>query len=226
MFKYTKDIMDTVVLKCESQKTFDTLKNKSNVWELMPSVMTTYSYGENRYRIWTYNKIEKLIKYLNSKNIVCFNGVRFDIPLLTKQKFNEPYYVLNIPDMEIKSVITDIFMSILQVIYKVDTCSGVFNMLNKKPLMNIKSYSLYNLYCNTLNKNIDKKVYDIKTSDLFSNKKILELIEVNLLKLRMIKELYEFVLKNKYVVNGDFDILKIDNIVSPNNVDSDMFLPF
>lgn len=226
MYKYTKEIIDTVVLKCESQKPFNTLKNKSNVWELMPSIMTTYSYGENRYRIWTNNSVDKLLQYISDKNIVCFNGTRFDLPLITGKKFDNDSYILEIPNTKNRCVVTDLFMHILHVIYKTNSYVGVCVCMNKKPIMNMQSYSLYNVYCNSLNKKVDKRLYDIKTTDLFQNKKILELIEINLLKLRMVKELYEFVLKNRYIVNGDFDIVKINDIVSPNNIEADMLLPF
>lgn len=226
MYKYRKEIIDTIVLKCETQKTFEQIGKKSNIWELLLSIATTYSYGENRYRIWTYNKQQDLIKYLDGKNIVCFNGTRFDIPLITGKKFEDRTYMLPIDGNREYSVVSDIFMHILHVIYRTSTYTDTVEKLNKSPIMNMQSYSLYNVYCNTLNRNVSKKTYNVKTTELFENKKILELIEVSLFKLRMVKELYEFILKNRYIVNGDFDILKIDDIASPNNVDSDMFLPF
>jgi hypothetical protein len=226
MYKSTNNVIDTVVLKCESQKTFDTLKVKSNIWELMPSIMSTYSYKEDRYRIWTYNKKSDLLKYLSGKNIVCFNGVRFDIPLITGCKFTDVHYLLSIDGCDQRSVVSDIFMHVMHVIYKSNSFGDVSLKMNKKPIMNMQSYSLYNIYCNTLNKNINKKLYDINCSQLFQNKKILELVEVNLYKLRIVKQLYEFILKNRYVVNGDFDIVKIDDLVSPRDVDETMFMAF
>jgi len=62
--------------------------------------------------------------------------------------------------------------------------------------------------------------------ELFKTSRLLELVQCNLEKLRYIKALYEFLIKFKYLINGDYDILKIDKIKSPRDISVDDFMPF
>jgi hypothetical protein len=226
MLKFTKDIIDTVVLKCDSQKNFNEIPKKTEIWNLQLSIATTYSYGEDRYRIWTQSKQKDLLKYLDGKNIVCYNGVGFDIPLIVGYQFKDPNYHIHIEGNKNISYISDIFMLLMGCVYRTNTLDTTLDTMRRKPLSNLRSFSLYNIYTATINREINKKIYDVRPPDLYNARKILELVECNMYKLRTIKKLYEFILLNRYVVNGDYDVIKLDKLVSPNNVDYDMFLPF
>ena len=221
-------VNDTVILKCESQKRFAEISKRSNVWELLLSVASTYSYAEDRYRLWTYSNKNELIGYLNNKNIVCFNGVKFDLPLLLGSDFKcDPTFILDSKENNFFAVATDLFYKSMQEIYKCNVYSPeLFDKMNKHPIPNLKVFSLYNMYTCTLNKAIPEDIATFDAIESFKEKKNLSVIMYNLHRNRIIKELYEFVCKHGYIINGDYDILKLSSIFSPHNATIDMFMPF
>lgn len=222
------NLNDTVILKCESQKRFAEISKRSNVWELLLSVASTYSYKEDRYRLWTYSNKNELISYLNNKNIVCFNGVRFDLPLILGIDFKcDPTFVLESKENNFFAVATDIFYKCMQEIYKCHVYSSeLFDKMNKHPIPNLKVFSLYNMYTCTLNKTIPDDIASFDAIESFREKKNLSVIVYNIHRNRIIKSLYEFACKNGYVINGDYDILKLSNIIDPKHASIDMFMPF
>ena len=213
---------DTIVLKAETQKSKSELQKPYHIWDLMMSIATTYSYKDNMYKIWTFNNKDKLIQYLNDCSIVCYNGVQFELPLILGQDYecDNTYYIESM-DHNFKCYGVDIFYNILQNIYRVDNYNSVRDMCNRHPLANLQSYSLYNVYCNTLNKQISKDIYDVKSIEMFRSKKILELVEYNMFKMRFVKSLYEHIIRYGYIVNGDYDIVKLK---LPKDLDE--LLPF
>ena len=220
-------IKDVIVLKCETQKSKNELSKPYHIWDMLLSVATTYSYATDTYKIWTFNNKDKLIDYLKESCVVCYNGVKFEFPLLLGEDYNcDSTYLVESKKHNFTCCCVDIFYQILQSIYRVAMYSEVKDMCNKHPLGNLTSYSLYNVYCNTLNKQIPKNIYDVKSIEMFKNKRILELVEYNMFKLRFVKKLYEHIVRYGYIVNGDYDIVKL-KLDSPKIMtDEDYFLPF
>lgn len=220
--------IDTVILKCETQKTFQDITKKSNVWELLLSVATTYSYNESKYKIWSFSKKDELLKYLHKKNVVCYNGVRFDMPLLFGADWCcDPTFICHSKKHSIEFCCTDLFLRIMMSVYRCNTYDDVRDKMHKHPLTNMQAYSLYNVCVATLsNISIDKTSFDYKSNELFKTKKVLELVEFNLMKLRLIKKLYEYIMEFKQIINGDYDILKVKDVYNPDQITINQFLPF
>ena len=217
-------IKDVIVLKCETQKSKAELQKPYHVWDMLLSVATTYSYNNNMYKIWTFSNKDKLLQYLNECCIVCYNGVAFELPLILGDDYicDNTYYISSEKhNFECTSI--DIFYKILENIYRVNTYAAVKDMCNKHPLANLQAYSLYNIYCNTLNRQIPKDIYDVKSIEMFKSKRILELVEYNMFKMRFVKMLYEHIVRYGYIVNGDYDVVKL-KLQSPKEIDE--FLPF
>ena len=203
--------MDTIVLKCETQKSKQELSKPFHIWDMLLSIATTYSYNDNIYKIWTYTNKDQLVSYLNNKKVVCYNGLMFDLPLVIGSdiEYSKDYDVSS-KKYNFKCKVVDIFYKILENIYRIDNNYDVVReKCNKHPLGNLTSYSLYNVYCCTLNKSIPKNIYDVKAIDMFKSKKIVELIEYNLFKLRFVKSLYEYIHDYGYILNGDYDVVKL-----------------
>lgn len=217
---------DVIILKCETQKSKNELQKPYHIWDLLLSVATTYSYKEDRYRIWTFNDKDKLIQYLNNNNVVVYNGVKFELPILLGEDYTcDNTYWIRSDKHNFECGCVDIFYQILSNIYRVQTYNGVLDCSNKHPIANLQAYSLFNVYCSTLNRQISKDIYDIKTIELFKNKKILELIEYDMFKLRFVKSLYEYIVRYGYILNGDYDVVKL-KLKSPKNMNLDDYLPF
>ena len=220
------EIKDVVVLKCETQKSKAELQKPYHIWDMLLSVATTYSYKDNMYKIWTFSNKDKLIDYLKNKCIICYNGVQFELPLILGEDYTcDPTYIIESKKHNIVCVCIDIFYQILQNVYRVDTYVKVRDMCNKHPIANLNAYSLYNVYCNTLNRQIPKNIYDVKSIEMFKSKKILELVEYDMFKMRFVKELYEYIVRYRYIVNGDYDIVKL-SVNTPKEIDFNYFLPF
>ena len=219
---------DTIILKCESQKRFAEISKRSNVWELMLSVASTYSYNEDRYKVWTFVNKNELVSYLNNKHIICFNGVRFDLPLILGSDFKcDPTFILESKENNFFAVATDLFYKSMLEIYKCNVYSNeLFDKMNKHPIPNMKVFSLYNMYTCTLNEKVPDDILNFDAIDSFKQKKNLSVVVYNLHRNRIIKKLYEFICQHGYVINGDYDILKLSNIPKPKNLSIDMFLPF
>lgn len=216
-------MVDNIILKCETQKTFQEIKKKSNVWDLLLSVATTYSYNENRYRIWSFSKKDELLSYLNKKCIITYNGLRFDLPLLFGEDLVcDDVYTCTSKSRNIDFYCCDLFISIMRNVYRCDGYGELKNKMLKHPLSNMTSYSLYNIYTSTISKKLNKDIYNYNSADLFRTRKVLDLVEFNLLKNRMIKKLYEYIVEYKQIINGDYDVVFLGDIEKC----SDDFIPF
>lgn len=215
-------VPDTIVLRCSTQLSRDEVQHKSHIWDRLLSVATTYSYTNDRYKMWSFSKKDDLLKYLDGNLIVCYNGVNFDFPLLLGQdcKVSDSYKITS--DVhKFNCVCVDLFYIIMESVYGVSNYNAVLNKLCKNPMPNKQSYYMSNIVSNSTGcLNIDN---DSKTVEMFKTKKILELIECNLSVLRNVKKLYDFMVTHKYVVNGDFDIVRVKDI---NEWVSDWDMPF
>lgn len=200
---------DKIVLDCETQKMFQEIKDRSHIWDLKLSTAVTFSYKENRYRFWTYTKQEDLLEYLTGNTVIGFNSITFDCPLIMGESHkldvkgnsaSGKYYWVNY----------DILHELKKKLYAIDDktpINEVFDIFRKNFSASGKgTYSLEGVVNATLNYNYVRKEDPI---ELFRTKKILDLFEFNLQNVRLTKQLYEFILKHKYLLNGQFDVIRM-----------------
>lgn len=200
--------MKTVVYDCETQKLFDEIPDKKNVWDLLMSTAVTYCYETDDYKFWTYNTQTELIQYLNGSQVIGFNTLRFDNPLLLGEDYTiEDDGLCRSVKLGVAWKNYDIYVEIIKVLLSI----------TKKPMSEVMVevckfrppkgvYNLDSLAQATLN---HKKSADgLAAVEFFRSKKILELIQYNQQDVRVTKQLYEFIRKNGYIINGNYDVMK------------------
>lgn len=201
--------MDKIVFDVETQKLFSDLKDRSKIWDLKMSTAVTYSYKEDLYKFWTYNTQTDLLEYLNGNIVIGFNSIGFDSPLLMGEthKLDEKG---NSSNGKYSWINFDIMHECKKHLYAVPdtaTIKEVFDIFRKNFSTNIKGcYSLDGIATATLNHK--KNGHGEDAVELFRSKRILELIQYNLQDVRLTKQLYDFILKYGYVVNGGYDIVQ------------------
>ena len=201
--------MDKIVFDCETQKTFSELKDRSKVWDLKLSTAVTYSYKDDIYKFWTYTTQSDLLEYLNGNYVIGFNSICFDSPLLLGENHkvddnckssNGKYSWINY----------DIMHECKKHLYAIPdgtTLKEVFDIFRKNFSTNIKGvYSLDGIASATLYHK--KNGHGEDAVELFKQKRILELVEYNLQDVRLTKQIYDFINKYGYVVNGGYDIVQ------------------
>lgn len=200
--------MKKIVLDCGTQKGFNEIKDGKRTWDLLMSTAVTFDYDDNQYRFWTYLNKNDLLEYLNGNYIIGYNSITFDCPLLLGEKHkidengnfsNDKYQWTNF----------DLFIEIKKRLFKTvnQPISKTFEAMKKHFNIAEKGvYTLSSVSIATLG-NIKNLMKD-DSIELFKQKKIIELIQYNLQQTRMIKELYEFLKRQKYIINGNFDIIK------------------
>ena len=201
---------DKIVFDSETQKSFQEIKDRSHIWDLKLSTCVTYSYKEDTYRFWTYTKQDDLCQYLSGNTVIGFSSISFDCPLLlggnhkldvNGNSTNGKYSWINY----------DILHELKKKLYGIDDktpINEVFDIFRKNFGVSGKgTYSLEGVVNATLNRSYVRKEDPI---ELFKTKRILELFEFNLQNVRLIKQLYEFIFKYKYLLNGQFDVIRMD----------------
>lgn len=200
--------MDKIVLDCEIQKSLSELKDRSRIWDLKLSTAVTYSYKDNVYRFWTYTNQTDLLEYLNGNAVIGFNSINFDSPLLLGEshKLDDKGNSSNGKYSWINYDIMHECKKHLYAIPETATIKEVFDTFRKNFSSSTKgSYSLSGISTATLNL---KSKYNCDSVDLFKSKRILELIEHNLQNVRLTKQVYDFIKKHGYILNGDYDVIQ------------------
>lgn len=199
--------MKHIIADCEIQKDFSEIKDRSKIWDLKMSTAITYCYEENKYSIWTYTNQNDLLEYLNGNFIIGFNSITFDCPLLLGETHklddrgnssNDKYSWTNF----------DILHECKKHLYAVPaeaTISEVFDIFRKNFTQGKGVYSLSGIAKATLR---NPTVINKNPIDLFKTKKVLELIEFNLHNVLLTKDLYDFIKKHKYLINGNYDVIQ------------------
>jgi len=203
--------MKHIVFDCETQKLFQEIKDRSKVWDLKMSTTVTYCYEEDMYRFWTYTVQNDLLEYLNGNFVIGFNSIGFDSPLLLGEKYVVDDNTLVSTNGKYSWTNYDILVEIRKRLYGTvgKPLSTLQEAMRKNFSLNQKGvYSLDNICIATLNHH--KNGHGEDAVSLFRAKKILELVNYNLQDVRLTKQLYDFIRKYKYVVNGNFDICKFE----------------
>lgn len=200
--------MKTIVYDCESQKLFSDLEDKSKIWDLLLSTAVTYCYETDDYKFWTYNTQSELIQYLNGNQVIGFNSLRFDNHFLLGEDYSiEDDGLCRSAKLGVAWKNYDIYVEIIKVLLNIQKKPMTEVMVEVDKFRPQKGvYNLDGLAQATLN---HKKSADgIQAVEFFRTKRILELIQYNQQDVRVTKQLYEFIRKNGYIINGNYDVIK------------------
>lgn len=202
--------MDRIVFDCETQKLFSEIKDRTKVWDLKLSTAVTYSYKEDLYRFWTYSAQNDLIKYLSGNFVIGFNSITFDSPLLLGEKCVTSVTGQTSSDGVHSWTNFDILFECKKHLYALPKDASIAQV-NEEQRKNFSVsqrgvYSLDSICTATLNHK--KNGHGENAVDLFRSKRIKDLLEYNLQDVRLTKQLYDFIKKHGYLVNGAYDIIQ------------------
>lgn len=202
--------MDTIVFDIETQKSFNDIPNRNNVWDLLMSTCVTYSYNEDSYKFWTYLKKDDLLAYLNGNTLIGFNSINFDLKVLLGKDMvvTEDYLSVICEDKNFKCENQDIYLKIYQALSGKYRYSEVMDFMKRNPNNQRGLYSLNSIAIATLGNTIKKNGSGGFAPELYKTKKLLELLQYNLQDVRVTKKLWQFIKQFGYIINGNFDIVK------------------
>jgi hypothetical protein len=201
--------MKRIVLRCATQKLFNEVSDSSKAWQRKLSTAVTYCYEDNQYKFWTYTNQNDLLCYLNDNYIIGFNNILFDSSLILGEKYH-----MNddgsVTDGKNAWKNYDLYIEIKKRILRCcnKTIKETLDIMKKSfSLHNRGVYTLENIVIATVGERLKNKS-DPDTVELYKQKKIIELLQRNLQETRITKHLYDFIKKYKYVINGNYDIIK------------------
>jgi len=202
-----------IVYDVETTKLID---DYNKIYELGIAVAVTYSYKENAYRIWGDTKKEhiNLLNYLNGSTCITFNGIGFDSRVLlgNDRQILSNGSVKGSPFNDGKIwgwKNYDMFTEIWKSIFNTKDVIKAMDEQSKAKQFHIKGlFNLDNIVSNTLGNTIHKLANGITAVDHYQNNNLIKLHEYCVQDVRVERQLFEFVKKYKYIVNGRFDIVK------------------
>lgn len=198
-----------IVFDCETQKLFNEVADRSKTWLLKMSTCVTYCYEEDQYKFWTYTNQNDLLSYLNGNLIIGFNSITFDCPLILGETCKIDAEG-NVSNGKYSWSNYDIYIEIKKRLTRTvgKSIKETFEIMKKNFSLHEKGvYKLDSVAIATLGDR-GKNGNGCEAVELFKQKKILELLQYNLQDVRITKQLYDFIKKHKYVINGNFDIIK------------------
>jgi len=201
-------------------ETKDLIKDQNKIFELGISVTVTYSYNENVYRIWgdTKQDHKDLLSYMNGCIAITFNGISFDSKVLlgNNRKILPNGSVTGDPFKEGKEYgwrNIDMFTEIWKSIFKTkNVITAIEKQKNAKQFHVRGLFNLDNILRNTLGGTYLKLVNGITAVDHYKNGNLKKLYEYCIQDVRTERALWEFVKDRKYIVNGNYDIVKFDQM--------------
>lgn len=201
--------MKRIVLRCATQKLFNEVSDSSKAWQRKLSTAVTYCYEDNQYKFWTYTNQNDLLYYLNNNYIIGFNNILFDSSLILGEKYhmNDDGSVTDGKNgWKNYDLYIEIKKRILSCCNK--TIKETLDIMKKSFSLHDRGvYTLENIVIATVGERLKNKS-DPDTVELYKQKKIIELLQRNLQETRITKHLYDFIKKYKYVINGNYDIIK------------------
>lgn len=178
----------------------------SNVYGMGMSSGVTYCSKTDMYMFWDENQRDDLCNYLNGKLAVGFNSIRFDSKLLLGDNRiiesngvtkNDKYSWFN----------SDIYVEIWRNILAMDRNHYpdlLISISKQKFEKNI--FDLHSITQNTIGHT--KSGDGAMAPELYQKGEIFKLLQYNLQDVRCTRELFEFIIKYRYVVTGKGDIVQ------------------
>lgn len=200
-------IKEYIVFDCETQKLSDDVPGGwKNVFGMGLASAVTYNSKTDMYLFWDKDHREDLCKYLNGKLIVSFNAISFDSKLLLgDSRVIEPNGITRNEKYQWHNA--DIYAEIWRNILSIDRNSYPELMLAiRKQRFEKHVFDLHSVSAATIGHT--KSGDGALAPALFQAGEIFKLLEYNLQDVRCTRELFEFILKYKYCVNGNHDIIQ------------------
>jgi len=198
---------DYIVMDAETQKYAEQVEGGwGNVYGMDLASAVTYDSRTDNYTFWDHLSRERLCEFLNGKVVVTFNGIMFDSKLLLG---NDRVIELNgdTKNSKFSWKNIDIYVEMWRRILSLDRSNYpkiIETMQAKKHSKGI--FALKDITSATLNHTKSGDGADAPM--LFKQGRIVELHQYNLQDVRVTKELYQFILKYRYLVTGSYDIVQ------------------
>ncbi len=208
--------MDNLIVYDVETKGLIEAQNK--IFELGIGVAVTYSYKENSYRIWgdTHEEHVALLNYMNGATCVTFNGVGFDSRVLlgNDRKILPNGSTTGNPfgdEREWGWKNFDMFVEIWKAIFQTKNVVEAMEKQKTARQYHVKGlFNLDNIVKNTLGGSIRKLSNGITAVDHYKEGNLVKLHEYCVQDVRVERQLFEFVRDRKYIVAGNFDIVKFE----------------
>ena len=194
------NIQDIFILDVETEFLPTEVKNGwNNQYGMGFGSAVVYEYKTDLYHFFSQNEKSEMIKLLNNSNniIVSYNGKKFDNYVIFKN--GKPLW---------KDI--DILEEIVKSKYNTKTIEQAIQIYGKNIVHN-GVLNLNGVVYGTLNKN--KNGSGELAPILLRNKKMSKLYEYNLQDVRILRQLFEFLIKNKYVNDANGLKIEIDIMV-------------
>ena len=198
---------DYIVYDCESQKMADDVPGKwNNVFGQGLSSAVTYNSKTDLYLFWDKDHKDDLCQYLNGNLVVSFNGLHYDSKLiLGDSRIIEPNGITKNDKYSWNN--SDIYAEIWRNILGMDRNHYPELMLAiRKQRFEKHVFDLHSVSQNTISHT--KSGDGALAPALFQAGKIFELLQYNLQDVRITTQLFEFIVKYRYIVTGKGDIVQ------------------
>jgi hypothetical protein len=196
-----------IVMDAESQNMADEVPGGwNNIFGMGVASVVTYDSITDNYSFWSPNDLERLLQFMNNKLVVTFNGFHFDSQLLLgNDRIIEPNGITKNDKYGWYNY--DVYLEIWRILMKMDKSNYtkiVEEQRKQRPPKGV--YNLESIAKCTLNHT--KNGHGEFAPKMFKEGRIFELLEYNLQDVRILKELIQFIYKYRYIVTGNYDIIK------------------
>ena len=187
----------------------------NNIFGMGIATCVCYDYAKDLYNFFGDTEEEhiRLLDFLNGKIAVTFNGIHFDSQLLlgNDRTVNSKGVTSGSPfGKKITFGNFDIYAEIWKGFFETDDVVDALKQQEAAKYLRRKNmWNLDTIAENTLGGTINKTGDGADAPQKWKDCRMRELWEYNLADTKCEKALFEFVRKYKYVVNGNYDIVKL-----------------
>jgi len=205
-----------IVYDVETQIFADELKDGWNdVFGMKISSCVCYCYDDNAYHFFgdTVEEHKNLLKFMSGNLAITFNGINFDSRVLlgNDRIIKSNGYTEGSPFGEkIGFHNYDISAEIWRSFFDDDNIVNVLKQQGNAKYLHVRGvWNLDVISRNTLGNQFTKLGNGSQAPQKYKDGRMRELWQYNLQDVRVEKALFEFVKKYKYIVNGEYDIIKL-----------------
>jgi len=202
-------VIDYCVYDCETQKMAqETEGGWNNIYGMDLASCVVWDSLTQQYHFFGPGDEERqrCCKYMHKRICVSFNGVGFDTKLLLGNK--RTLEGNKVSNGQLYWYELDIYLEIMKKIMGRDSYKEILSMSwnEKKKYCQPGVYKLGNIAANTIHAGKNGESED--GPKFFKSGNFAKLFEYNLQDVRVLKLLKEFIDKYRYIVNGNYDIVK------------------
>ena len=210
-------MLDYLVYDCETKFMANEVKGSwGNISGMGLASCVVYDSKIDEYLFFGPDSNKEVCKYFNNRIVIGFNNFNFDSKLLLgddKTCLESSYHQVSSPfgNWIEHDIYLDIYNYVLPSSKISYTYHAIIEMLkNKKYRGESGVYNLKYVCMNTLG--VTKNDVAENGPKYYKEGKFSKLFQYNLQDVRLTKMLYEFIIKYKYIVNGNYDIIKFETI--------------